>query len=386
MRRRVLVVLALVLFAAAGVLARPYWRGLSFVIRAADVRGLARRVAEIDAVATSEHGLTIPLARGPIRARLYEPARRPRRTVLLVSGLHPAGINEPRLVSLARQLAASGLAVVTPDLPELSRFEIAPTLTDEIEQSALWLANRSELSGGRRIGLLGISFSGGLAIVAAGRADLERRVAYTFAYGGYDDLPRVLRYLCTGGEPSLRPGEPAAVPPPHDYGVAVVLLNVADRLVPADQVGPLRDMVRRYLWASALDSVDHADAAPEFAALRDVAARLPEPSATLLRLVDDRDVVDLGRRLLPVVDELGRAPALSVSRSPKPTAPVFLLHGTDDNVIPPEESEFLARDLAGQTPVRLLLSDAVSHAEADRPLGALSVWRLASFWGDLLRR
>ncbi len=386
MRRRVLFGLVLAAFAAAGVAARPYWRGLAFVIRAAEVHGVARRIADIDAEEAGEHGLTIPLARGSIRARLYEPARRPERTVLLVSGLHPSGINEPRLVGLARQLAASGLAVVTPDIPELTRFEIAPAIVDEIEESALWLVDRSGLSGGKRIGLMGISFSGALSIVAAGRPALSPHVAYVFAYGAYDDLPRVLHYLCTGTEPSLQPGAQPIALPPHDYGVAVVLLNVVDRLVPAGQVDALRDAVRRYLWASALDSVNTTEAAPEFAALRALAAHMPEPSATLLGDVNDRDVSELGRRLLPVMDRFGREPALSPSRSPRPSAPVFLLHGTDDNVIPSEESEFLAHDLEGHAPVRLLLSDAVSHAEADRPLHAGSVWRLAAFWGALLRQ
>ena len=46
--------------------------------------------------------------------------------------------------------------------------------------------------------MMGISFSGGLSIVAAGRPSLANRVAYVFSFGGHDDLPRVLRYLCTG--------------------------------------------------------------------------------------------------------------------------------------------------------------------------------------------
>ena len=37
---------------------------------------------------------------------------------------------------LARQLAASRVAVVTPDIPELSRFDIAPAITDAIEDAA----------------------------------------------------------------------------------------------------------------------------------------------------------------------------------------------------------------------------------------------------------
>jgi len=202
----------------------------------------------------------------------------------------------------------------------------------------------------------------------------------------------VLRYLCTGSEPypsgriGVKGNEPFVLPP-HDYGVAVILLGLAEHLVPPSQVEPLRSAVRRYLFASALDTnVDKERAAQEFEALRVLAKKMPEPSATLLRYVNDRDVVHLGPRLLPFIGLYGNTPGLSVSKSPKPSVPVFLLHGTEDNVIPPLESEYLADDLRPHAPVRLLLSGLISHAEADRPVRAGDVMQLASFWGDILSR
>jgi dienelactone hydrolase len=326
---------------------------------------------------------------------VYTPAGASARTSLLVSGLHASGIDEPRLVRLARQLAASHVTVVTPDIPQLSRFEITPDITDLIERSAVWLAKESGLAPDHKVGLMGISFSGGLSIVAAARPSLAGSVSTVFAFGGHDDLPRVLRYLCTGQEPfppgRLRlTGDSADQPfvrPPHDYGVAVILLGVARHVVPAAQVDPLRAAVRQYLWASALDGgVDKAAAGAAFAAVRVVGGTLPEPSRTLMRYVVDRDVVHLGARLLPYVSASSSDPALSVSRSPKPSVPVFLLHGTEDNVIPPVESEYLADDLRGHAPVRLLLSGLISHAEADRPVHVGDVMQLAGFWGDLLAR
>jgi dienelactone hydrolase len=384
----------IVVFAAVGGLVfmtRPYAHGLTFVIRVAELQGAARTIADLDRMGGQERDVAIPTPRGSLRARVYQP-RSPHRAALLTSGLHPSGIDEPRLVRLARQLSAGGITIVTPDIPELSRFEITPAITDAIEGAAGWLAADSGLALDRPIGMMGISFSGGLSLVAAGRRSLAGRVAYVFALGGHDDLPRVLRYLCTGSEPypthelgaqSDRP----FVLAPHDYGVAVILLDTADRMVPKKQAEPLRNAVRRYLVASALDTnVDKAAAAREFDALKDLARTLPEPSATLLRYVNARDVIHLGSRLLPYVSASGADPALSVSKSPKPSAPVFLLHGTEDNVIPSVESEYLAEDLRGHAPVRLLLSGLISHAEVDRPVHVGDVMELAGFWGDLLAR
>jgi dienelactone hydrolase len=413
-RRAASAIVALFVILAAYFVARPFVHGLTFVIRAAEMQGTLRRIADLDTVAEREREITIPLARGPMRARVYEPVGPARRAALLVSGLHPSGIDEPRLMRLARDLAADDLVIVTPDIPELSRFEITPAITATIEETAAWLASASGLAPDHRVGLMGISFSGGLSIVAAGRPSLRDRVAYVFSLGGHDDLPRVLRYLCTGQEPypahqvrlkadatpdattdrgvrlqsdqSFHADQPFTRPP-HDYGVAVIVLGVAERLVPRAQVEPLRAAVRRYLWASALDGgVDKGKAAAEFESVRALIPTLPQPSATILRHVVDRDVVHLGPRLLPYIRFYGSDAALSPSKSPKPPVPVFLLHGTDDNVIPSIESEYLADDLRGHAPVRLLLSGLISHADADRPARVGDVTALASFWGDLLSR
>jgi len=355
------------------------------------MHGAARAIADLDTVRVQERDITIPTTGGAMRARAYEPPS-PHRAALLTSGLHASGIDEPRLVRLARELSAGGVTVVTPEIPELSRFEITPAITDAIERAAGWLAKESGLAQHKPVGLMGISFSGGLSIVAAGRPSLAGHVAYVFAFGGHDDLPRVLRYLCTGSEPypahelGIQSDRPFVLAP-HDSGVAVILLATADRLVPKAQAAPLREAVRRFLFASALDSnVDKAAAAREFDALKQLARTMPEPSATLLRYVNERDVIHLGRRLLPYIGVSAADAALSVSKSPKPSAPVFLLHGTEDNVIPSLESEYLAQDLRGHAPVRLLLSGLSSQAEADRPIRLGDVMQLAGFWGDLLSR
>jgi dienelactone hydrolase len=369
---------------------RRYVHGLALVVRAADLQGPIRRVADLDTVRIAERIVHARVRDASMRARIYEPVAAASQTLLLVSGLHPAGIDEPRLIALSRRLAESNVTVVTPDIPELSRFEITAALTDRIENAASWLATESRLVPNGRIGLMGVSFSGGLAVVAAGRPSLRDRLLYVFSFGGHDDLRRVLEYFCAGiGAGTRARGWPAhdratLARPPHDYGVAVVLLNVADQLVPPEQVAPLRDGVRRFLDASYIDRFDSPRAEREFAAVRRLASTLPEPAATLLGYVSTRDVARLGPLLRPCIGLSVDAPALSPARSPAPSVPVFLLHGRDDTVIPAVESRHLAERLRGRVPVHLLMTGLISHAEADRPAEIADVLRLAGFWGDLL--
>jgi pimeloyl-ACP methyl ester carboxylesterase len=224
----------------------------------------------------------------------------------------------------------------------------------------------------------GISFAGGLAVVAAGRPALRDRVAFVLSVGGYGDLPRTLRFLCTG---ALADGTVRA---PHDYGLAIVLLALAGAVAPAEQAEALRDGILTFLEASQTDAVDKARAASLFERAREKERALPEPAATLLGLVNRRRVADLGRILLPHLDGVATDPALSPERSPAPAAPVFLLHGAADNVIPSLESRLLARHLEGKVHVELLVSASLTHAEA-RPAGSLrEAWKMVGFWASLL--
>jgi predicted esterase len=104
--------------------------------------------------------------------------------------------------------------------------------------------------------------------------------------------------------------------------------------------------------------------------------------------VNDRAVARLGPVLVPYLDELGvDDPALSPQRAAPPKAPVFLLHGDEDTVIPPAESVLLGESLRTRgAHVRVLLSRIITHAELDRSGDLREAWKLIAFWADLMSR
>jgi hypothetical protein len=365
-----------------------YARGASFVIRAAQLEGVLLEAAKVDAQPfTIGEARPLKTRHGVIRSRLYRPDRHIRRVVVVVPGVHAMGIDEPRLRTFAGELAATGVAAVTIELPDLMQYRLDARVVDQIVDAVQWVRGQPAIGPVEKVGLMGISFAGGLAVVAAGRPDVRDHVAFVFSFGGHGDFPRALRYLCTGIEP-IGPGDPpdaaARVRPPHDYGVAILLLDRAGDLVPEAQVEPLRQGILTFLQASQLDVVDKPRSAAVFAAARSAAESLPEPAATLMVYVNTRNVADLGARLLPVIERTSYPDALSPERSPAPSAPVFLLHGIDDTVIPSVETRLLAGYLEGRTDVRYLLSGLISHAAADRPPGPGEVLKLVAFWSDLL--
>jgi predicted esterase len=120
---------------------------------------------------------------------------------------------------------------------------------------------------------------------------------------------------------------------------------------------------------------------------KEMATALPEPARRLMTYVNERDVAHLGPILLPHVEAFAASPALSPALSPAPTAPVFLLHGTGDNVIPAAETVALARRLQeGGAEVHALATPLITHAEVDRAATARDAWALVGFWSDVLSR
>jgi dienelactone hydrolase len=246
------------------------------------------------------------------------------------------------------------------------------------------MAEQPVLAPDGKIGIVGISFAGGLSIVAAGRPSIRDKVAYVVSFGGHGDLPRVLKYLATGEAPQV-PG--IATHPPHDYGLAVILYGLAEHAVPPEQVQLLRDGVGTFLLASQLTLVDMDQANAMFQKARDMAKTMPEPAATLLTYVNDRNVKALGPRVVAYLDRLGaESEAGSPQRAPAvPAAPVFLLHGDDDTVIPAAESALLGDYLRRKgVDVHVLLSGLITHAEVDRSAAAIDTWKLVRFWAGVL--
>ena len=360
-------------------LAAPYAVAAAFVLDISGASPWIRRMLPVRVQPVSSREVQVPTRHGPIAARLYEPAAHVKRSVLVFPGIHPGGVDEPRLATFAARLAATGIRVLSAPLPELRQYVISPASTDVIEDVTAWTAADRSLAPGGRVTLAGVSFAGGLVLVAAGRPRIADQVELVVALGAHADLPRVMRYLCTGRLPD------GSIRPPHDYGAVLLLLRLLPELVPADQEEAARATVLKFLEAGSAAGADLERGLELAEQARAMAARLEEPARTWLRLVNDRDTAALGERLLPYTETLGGAPALSPARSPATHAPVFLMHGEADNVIPSTETPLLADYLSrhGNPQVRWLLTPLLSHADVQARTPG-ETWRLIAFWKDLL--
>jgi hypothetical protein len=157
-----------------------------------------------------------------VSARLYLPEGRSERTWIVVPGVHAGGVDEPRLARLTTRLAGAGITVLSLPLPDLREFRIVGRSTDQIEDAVMWATADTTLTPDGTVGLVGVSFGGGLVMVAAGRPAIADRIERVVSFGGHGNLPRVINYLCTGRLPD------GTVQRAHDYG-GILLLGTPTR-------------------------------------------------------------------------------------------------------------------------------------------------------------
>lgn len=287
-----------------------------------------------------------------IPARLYAPptaAKAP--GVVLVHGVHRLGIDEPRLERFARALADTGIHVMTPLVRELSDYKVTPSSVDTI--GAAVSALRARL-GVEKVGLMGMSFGGGLSLLAAADPRFAGDVAFVVAVGAHDDLSRVSRFFVEGEiqEPS---GATRALRA-HDYGAMVLVHANIEDFFPEEDAPAAADAVRLWLWEEQAE----ARAAAE--------ALSPESRAKLDRLFEGGTASLEGELLASIAKRRAELEAVSPrGRLGSLRAPVYLLHGEGDRVIPSTEALWLATSVPPDRLRAALVSPAIEHVELRAP-------------------
>ena len=127
----------------------------------------------------------------------------------------------------------------------------------------MWTAHRSPRSGNLPHGsssgwatgpvtLVGVSFAGGLALLAARDPRYAPHIRALLLMGAYDDLARVSRFLATS-EAELPDGrwEPYKA---HDYGAAVFVYSHLDQFFFAGDLDVAHLALRDWLWERPQDA------------------------------------------------------------------------------------------------------------------------------------
>jgi pimeloyl-ACP methyl ester carboxylesterase len=309
-------------------------------------------------------------AAGMVRGRIYLPVGRPDAPGLVVlHGVHHLGIDEPRLVSFAGAMASCGLRVLTPELPGIKDYHVGRGSVQVIGESARWFAERT----GGPVGVLGLSFSGGLALVAARDPGYRPEFRFVFAVGSQDAMGHVANYYLTGKE--IRPDGTVERLTPHEYGSLVLEYEHLEDFVPIGDEDAIRPVLREHLYE---------DKSGESLSVARLNARQRVEAAELM----DSGSMEMKAKLA-VSDarheqEMKEVSPRGMLRTM--TTPVYLLHGQADNIIPAAETLWMANELPRTTLKEVLVSPVLSHLDLDeaKPTGR-DEWRLVHFFALVMQ-
>ncbi|MCA1569146.1 MAG: hypothetical protein LC798_02265 [Chloroflexi bacterium] len=257
-------------------------------------------------------------------------ADRPAGAMLLVFGVNNLGRNHPAIERVADGLARTGVAVLVPDSRTLLEGRLEVGEIDGVVRAYQLLAARPEVDR-LRVGIVGFSVGGSLALLAAGDPRISSQVQWVNAFGAFADassyLAAVSAHAYRGGDGESVPWTPT--PLAREVFLRFMLDQVddeADRalldeayseLILAGERPPPGASVRSSLETDAARAVQSLLAAPTLDEAERAIDELP-PGA-----LDFIDAISPGRHL----EDL--------------RADVHLMHETEDHHVPFVESRAL---------------------------------------------
>lgn len=325
-------------------------------------------LARYETYSVAESDTSFPTPNGPIPARMYTPVgvAHPAH-LMIVHGVHHLGIHDPRIIAFARALSAGGVQVFSPEMPDLTDYRVTPGTIELIGIAARQFSRES----GTPVGLLGISFSGSLSLLAAADPRNASSIAFVVSLGSHANMQRVAHFFITGETP--RPDGTMGFVKPHEYGALVLLYSHPEEFFPAADAAQVRESLRDLLWENVSGS-------------KAISAKLSPPSRAIFDHLYAHDRESLKPELLKEVDRHATE-MQAVSADQKLSSlhvPVLLLHGAADDVIPNTELLWLKRDVPAEYLKAALITPLLSHLDVTGDPTAGDKLQLIQFMSTVL--
>ena len=288
-------------------------------------------------------------------ADLYEPPdARDAPAILLVNGVVPEGRTYEPLVGFADGLARSGFVVLVPDALDYANYRVFPEDIGALVGGFQVLQTRPSVDR-ERVGFIGFSLGGSLAMVAAADPEIADQVALVATIGAYYSMDAMLRAVTTSTvqvDDGFQPYHP-------DPFVWLVTRNTLLSAVPQE------DEREALFQIFALPTPD-----PDPQALAKYEpARFSAPARGVYDLFTNRDpaavtgLMDRVRSTMPgVLQSISPDAHMESLKSP-----VALLHDRGDLYVPAQESLRFFDRLGGEPRAQMAVLDVIQHAQLSAP-------------------
>ncbi|HEX2188723.1 MAG TPA: hypothetical protein VHG51_07470 [Longimicrobiaceae bacterium] len=290
-----------------------------------------------------EEEVRVPVPGGEVEGTFYlPPGRRRAPGWIVLHGVTVPGRRHESLLRFARAMAASGAAVLVPDVPAWRALRVrSETARETMLAASAYLAERPEAAPGWT-GVVGFSFGATHALIGAADPALRDVVRTVVGFGGYCDLRRTVRCMLVG-EHEWEGRRHVLDPDP--YGRWILAGNYLPAVAGMEGMGRVAEELlelaaeagrrRRFAGDADYDQLKAATRARLAPGEREVWDLLAPPYG--VRLADPERARALADGLADAA--LAADPGLDPLRAlPHLRARVVLAHGEADRLIPCTES------------------------------------------------
>lgn len=301
-----------------------------------------------DKASCSEFSLSVPKL-GTLRSYLYYPYKKdPSKLpgIFLPHGMNVLGIDDIRLVNLAKNLALCGYSVLTPEFPEIKQLLIQESMVEKFTLSFYEFYKNESLHQPERVSFFSVSFSGSIGLIAFSKPPINQMINSSMVIGACSHFSDT--YLYANKNFSI-----------DNYAGLILFLNYLPYIEKKIHLE-----ISRALFEYAVDNGlkrEGSDAIgpKEHKKLRPAASDFlhkiltnEEFRSSIVYGIKDNLPANLIKNLSPYYHLADYKAALS------------LLHGTTDPVIAPEESIKMYYLLKNRNhPVYLEISDLITHGD-----------------------
>ena len=289
---------------------------------------------------------------------------------VILHGITRTGRAHPQLVRFTRTVAATGMVVIIPEVPEWRELNLKPQLALPTVQCSIKALQENPMVQNRPYGLIGFSFSAPHALALAAADEVRADIAGAVGFGGYCDLERTITFMFTGRH-KYQGKSYKLMPDP--YGPWIVAANYLTDVPGYEEASDIADGLRRLAALSGESpGVDARDPCYDAAKAKEREKINPDRQS----LFDFFAPLSGVQPDLAYAEDLGHKLAkAAISAEPKIqpfkalgeiSCPLHVLHGRNDNLIPFTEGLRIKDTLPTQSHSYITITRLFGHSTQDR--------------------
>jgi len=301
----------------------------------------------------------IGLDNSPIPLRiLTRPNKKDQNSIIIFPGASPDAEKHTGLLFLASIICKLGYKVLIPRIPPLKELKLNESCYDWFAHAYSEIIKRDDISI-NKLSTMALSFGGGLLL----KASLDSRISKSppksiMTFGTYCDIQSTLKFLCNG---QIDLDGNSYLIKPHSWGLTVLFHNFLDKLN-FEEIEDYRMEIKEIVNLRVQDKLEE---------VKNKISQLPDiPGSFIQNIFDSKINKKIENEISRAINkEKDFIKVMSPKYwSQKIDTKVFIMHGSNDSMVPFTESIALNKYIKNSS---LFISYMYEHKEISTDKGLI---------------